>query len=234
MVACHWRSLGRNPPHIANACFVPSFNPYTLWLDRDARPTSAHDAVAAGQVGVVVVPHADEGPGADRPTPSLGLLREVREHLAQRLAATAQLWVSGPEWVVATVTTTVVPARTDEADAVRDRVSSVLAAFLHPLHGGPDGNGWAFAARPRRSQLITTVEAVEGVDHVRSLQVSLRPETPDADRAATLRGLLERPLREIATQTPPDPELVAWLGRALICSGTHTVSVGFDTAAFGT
>jgi len=74
------------------------------------------------------------------------------------------------------------------------------------------------------------VEAIDGVDHVRALRVSLRPETPDADRAAALRAILERPLREIAGQAPPDPALVAWLRRALVCSGTHTVAVAFDTS----
>jgi predicted phage baseplate assembly protein len=208
---------------------VPSFNPFLLWLDPGARATPDHDAVTAGRVGIVVVPRSDPGSGVERPTPSLGLLREVREHVAQRLPATAELWVAGPEWVVATVAVTVVPDRPDRADAVADTVRSVLATFLHPLHGGPGGTGWAFAARPRRSQLIAQVEAVDGVDHVRSLQVSLRPETPDLDRAATLRGLLERPLREIAGQAPPEPVDAAWLKRALVCSGVHTVSVAFDT-----
>ena len=48
-----------------------------------------------------------------------------------------------------------------------------------------------------------------------------------SDRQA-LRGLLERPLREIAGQAPPDPELLAWLRRALVYSGPHTVAVAFD------
>jgi len=217
-------------PDVARAvAIVPAFNPYLLWLDPGARGTSAHDAVTAGRVGIVVVPRADPGSGVERPTPSLGLLGEVRDHVAARLPATAELWVAGPEWVVATVTVTVVPERPDLADAVADRVRSVLATFLHPLHGGADGTGWAFAARPRRSQLLAVAEGIDGVDHVRSLQVALRPETPDLDRAAALRGLLERPLREIAGQAPPDPVDAAWLKRALVCSGAHAVSVAFDT-----
>jgi predicted phage baseplate assembly protein len=216
-------------PDVARAvAVVPAFNPYNLWLGRGEAATPDHAAAATGRVGVVVVPHADPHSAAARPTPDLGLLREVRDYLVQRLPATADLWVAGPEWIVATVATTVVPTRPDQGDAVIDRVRSGLAAFLEPLSGGHDGSGWAFAAQPRRSQLIAIVEGVDGVDHVRSLQVSLRPETPDADRATALRTLLERPLREIAVQTPPDPELVAWLGRALVCSGSHSVTVAFD------
>ena len=40
------------------------------------------------------------------------------------LPATAELWVAGPEWVVASVAVTVVPARVDQADAVADGVRS--------------------------------------------------------------------------------------------------------------
>ena len=109
-------------PDVARAvAIVPSFNPFMLWLDPgapDRRPTTTPST--AGRVGIVVVPRADPGSGVERPTPSLGLLREVREHVAQRLPATAELWVAGPEWVVATVAVTVVPDRPDRADAVAD------------------------------------------------------------------------------------------------------------------
>lgn len=210
---------------VARAVAVgPSFNPYTLWPGSSGADPDAYAAVAAGRVGVVIVPATD----AARPTPDVGLLREVREYLASRLPATAQLWVAGPEWITVTVTATVVPVRPDRAEEAAAAARAALAGFLHPLAGGPDGTGWAFAARPRRSALIAVVERVSAVDHVRSLSVALAPETADPDRAAGLRALLERPLRELAGQRPPDPELVGWLARALVCSGPHTVTVAFD------
>jgi predicted phage baseplate assembly protein len=212
-------------PDVARAvAIVPSFNPYSLWLDPGGVPTADHQAVAAGTVGVVVVPRTD----AERPTPDLGLLRVVREHLARRLPATAGLWVAGPEWIAVTVDVTVVPLRTQDGDAVTERVRAALAAFLHPLHGGPGGAGWAFAGRPRHSQVVAVVEAVDGVDHVRSLGVSFQPQITDDVGQTDLRRLLERPVRQIAGKTPPDPKLVAWLRRALVFSGPHTVAVAFD------
>jgi Baseplate J-like protein len=212
-------------PDVARAvAIVPSFNPYTLWLDPGGAATVDHQNVAAGRVGLIVVPRS----GATRPAPDLGLLREVRAYLARRLPVTADLWVAGPEWVAVTVDAVVVPVRVDDGDAVAAAVRAALAGFLHPLTGGAGGGGWAFGGRPRRSELIALVEAVEGVDHVRSLVVSFRPETEDVDQQPKLRAVLERPLREIAGQTPPAPELLAWLRRALVYSGPHTVAVAFD------
>jgi predicted phage baseplate assembly protein len=216
-------------PAVARAVAIgPTFSPYTLWPGSGAAGAEAYAAAAAGRVGVVVVPHADPVTGPARPTPDVGLLREVREHLARRLPATAQLWVAGPEWITVSVAATVVAVGPDRADAAAIATRAALTSFLHPLAGGPDGTGWAFADRPRRSALIALVERLADVDHVRSLSVALHPETADPDRAVELRDLLERPLRDLAGQAPPDPELVGWLGRALVCSGAHTVTAAFD------
>ena len=90
---------------------------------------------------MIIVPNE---PGSARPTPSLVLLREVQEYLEERCPPTADLWVAGPEWVEVTVTATVVATSAEEAGLVGDRARTVLESFLHPLTGGPDGQGWAF------------------------------------------------------------------------------------------
>jgi hypothetical protein len=133
--------------------------------------------------------------------------------------------VAGPEWVAVTVTATVVPTSFEEADAVGDRVSTGLERFLHPLTGGPDGQGWAFGRKPHGSDLSTLIEAVEGVDHVRALAMSLQPETADADRRLALRRMLERRLTETSDQPERERDLQRWLDRALVYSGRHEISV---------
>jgi hypothetical protein len=201
---------------------VPTFSPYNLWLDpRAPTPTPEHAAADAGRMGVIVVPNA----AAARPTPSLGLLRRVQAHLQERCPPTADLWVAGPEWIAVTVEATVVPTSFEEADAVRDRVSSALERFLHPLTGGPDGQGWAFGRKPHGSDLSALVEAVEGVDHVRALSVSLQPETGDVTHRRELQGMLRRKLTETSDQPERERDLQRWLDRALVYSGRHEISV---------
>jgi hypothetical protein len=203
------------------AAITPMFNPSDLWLDRSSPALREGHAVDAGRVGVIVVP-ADP---AARPTPSVGLLRTVHAYLAARCPATADLWVAGPEWIAATVTATVVPAAPELADAVGDRVLAEVERFLHPLTGGPDGQGWAFGRKPHRSGLIALVEAVEGVDSVTTLDVDLRPETDDLDRLDELRRLLNRRLGQAADPTDVERDPRRWLERALVYSGRHEITV---------
>jgi Baseplate J-like protein len=209
-------------PEVARAAaIVPTFNPYNLWLEPQAPPTDEHGEADAGRMGVLVVPNAT----AARPTPTLGLLRQVRSYLEERCPATADLWVAGPEWIKVTVTATVVPTSLESADAVGDRVRTALDGFLHPLTGGPAGEGWAFGRTPHRSDLFSLVEAVEGVDHARSLEVTLEPETGDVDRRTELRALLRRPLREAGGQPELERDLRRWLDRALVYPGGHDIDV---------
>ncbi|HEX2094585.1 MAG TPA: hypothetical protein VHG28_19425, partial [Longimicrobiaceae bacterium] len=61
------------------------------------------------------------------------------------------------------------------AAGVQASLPARLAAFLHPLTGGPRGTGWPLGRRPHRSDLYAVVEAVPGVDHVRRLEVRATP-----------------------------------------------------------
>jgi hypothetical protein len=46
-----------------------------------------------------------------------------------------------------------------------------LAAFLHPLTGGPDGTGWEFGRDVYASEVCQFLERVPGVDYVKSLRL---------------------------------------------------------------
>jgi predicted phage baseplate assembly protein len=204
------------------AAIVPAFSPYNLWLDPKAPvPAPEHAATDAGRMGVIVVPNT----AAARPAPSLGLLRRVQAHLQERCPPTADLWVAGPEWIAVTVAATVVPTSFEEADAVGDRARTAVERFLHPLTGGPDGQGWAFGRRPHHSDLSALLEKVRGVDHIRSLSVTLQPETADAIRRRQLQTMLERRLTETSDQPERERDLRRWLDRALVYSGRHELRV---------
>ena len=204
------------------AAVVPrSSDPTNLWLAQEApMPREGHLQVAAGRVGVIIVPAGEER----RPTPSLGLLRQVHDHLRARTPATAEVWVAGPEWIRVTVTARVVPRSPLDADAVRTRVRTAVERFLHPLTGGAGGEGWAFGRKPHRSELFAVVEAVAGVDHVRSLAVVTTPES--STLAPRLEAVLDRSLTELRETTAAD--LQRWLARALVYSGDHDIAVALE------
>lgn len=120
-----------------------------------------------GRVLVVIVPRSQEA----RPAPSVELLNHVGDYLRSRSAPAFDLHVVGPGWVRVDVAAEVVPRSLEQAADVESAIRARLAQFLHPLHGGVDGGGWPFGRRPHRSDLYAVIEAVEGVDHVRALDV---------------------------------------------------------------
>jgi predicted phage baseplate assembly protein len=207
-------------PEVARAKALPAgpFEPLDLWLDAGQPATPAHLAVADGRVGVVVVP----GDDTSRPTPSLGLIRLVQQHLLDRCPAGAGIWVAGPEWIRVTVTATAIPLWAEQADPVRGRLQAALDRYLHPLTGGPDGQGWAFGRKPHRSDLFAVAEAVQGVDHLRSLTVRYEPQSQNlGDR---LTAALNRSLAGSGLE-PLSPDLRRWLDRALVFSGEHRLTM---------
>jgi Baseplate J-like protein len=210
------------------AVLVPEFNPLRLWLDPDApAPADAHAAVAAGDVGVIVVPVAVD-PADTRPTPSLRLLRRVRAYLTDRCPPAMRLWTAGPEWVAVEVAVAVAPVSLAAADGLAGRVRDTLARYLHPLTGGPRGQGWAFGRKPHRSELLALVERVDGVDHADELAITLDPLTGDPELRADLAALLAVPLGQPVPKPDREPDLRRWLGRSLVCPGTPEITVTLD------
>jgi len=122
-----------------------------------------------GWVTLVIIPRTAD----PRPLPSFGLREDVRKFVGDRapadLIAADHLYVTGPNYVAVDVTATIVPLDAAAAGAVESDARSALQTFLHPLRGGPEGQGWD----PGRSVFVSDVANVlarlEGVDYVREL-----------------------------------------------------------------
>jgi hypothetical protein len=144
--------------------------------------TEADGVRGAGWVTLVVVPRS-EGP---RPMPTFGLREEVRRFVGERAPAGAvagrRLVVTGPEYRAVGVDATIVAVEPSESAAVKQRALDALAAFLHPLTGGPDGAGWQPGRPVFLSDVATVLEGCRGVDHVREVTLLL-DETPQGEHA---------------------------------------------------
>ncbi|MEF8855865.1 MAG: putative baseplate assembly protein, partial [Haloplanus sp.] len=125
-----------------------------------------------GWVTLLIVPD-DQRP---KPVPSVGLKRDVEEAVAARapasLVARDRIVVRGPSYVAAGVDATVVAGDVRSVSALEERIDEALAAFFHPLTGGPESEGWAFGELPDLSTLFALIEGVDGVDHVSSLSTT--------------------------------------------------------------
>jgi hypothetical protein len=58
-----------------------------------------------------------------------------------------------------------------EAGDVDTAARAELAAFLHPLFGGPSGNGWDLGRSVYLSDVAAALERVDGLDFVSDLEL---------------------------------------------------------------
>ncbi|WP_253738341.1 baseplate J/gp47 family protein [Halohasta salina] len=172
----------------------------------DCRPElDAGVGGTGGGLTLLVVPDADR----DRPVASMALQQQVREAVTAAAPTTltagdGSITVRPPRFAAVSVDATVRSAGTDSRSALTAAVESALAAFLHPLTGGPDSEGWPIGDRPTVDALASVVESVPGVDRVAELSATV---TVDDDRYR---------LGAAARSLPAD---------GLICDGSHEITV---------
>jgi hypothetical protein len=156
-------------PGVARALCIPLVN---LKLDPGAeRPRP-------GAVSLIIVPVSNNR----TPQPTIELLDRVGDYLEQYKAAGVELVLVGPEHVEISVTADVGLASLEHVSALEMEIQSSLSRFLHPLYGGFHGKGWDFGREPHRSDLISRLQSLPGVDHVRRLVVRKVEERPGASR----------------------------------------------------
>jgi predicted phage baseplate assembly protein len=120
-----------------------------------------------GSVTLLLVPESEE----PRPRPSQQLIRQVRDELLARSLSILklQIFVIPPTYIDVRVRAEVIPVVPEEASVVEGRIENRLRTFLHPVQGGPEGQGWEFGRNVYISEIYQVIEDVEGVDVVLSL-----------------------------------------------------------------
>ncbi len=170
--------LVRGPQHLRNRDRAVA--PLDVeWLAREASPAVARARclpitgptghAERGWITVVVVPFAVE----PMPSPSPELRRDVLEHLAARVPATvaSRVRVVNAEFVAVGVRAEIVPVESASAAALEEALRKKLNDFLHPVSGGPRGNGWEFGETVHLSQIAALIEGTAGVDYARTLSL---------------------------------------------------------------
>ena len=139
-----------------------------------------------GWVTLVIVPKT-----LDRqPWPSFGLREEVRRFVEGRCPAEiagGQVYVTGPSYQLVGIEATIVSRDPDEAGIVEHRARAALEGFLHPLGGGPGGQGWRPGEGIYLADVAAALEAVEGVDYVKELALKV-DGARQHDRVAVAAG----------------------------------------------
>ena len=125
-----------------------------------------------GWVTLLIIPQSQE----PRPMPSFGLRDEVRGYVAQRapgdVASANRIEVVGPNYFPVDVDAAVAPKDLKFAGTVEQAARTALEEFLHPLRGGPDGQGWDLGRGVYLSDVAAVLGSVVGVDYVERLSLS--------------------------------------------------------------
>jgi predicted phage baseplate assembly protein len=161
-------------PAVARTKCIPLLNLLKNPLEAPNAP--GQPPKAPGEVSVIIVPRSTD----TKPLPSLELMTRVQNYLEANSLPTVNISVVGPLYISVNVTTEIALTSLEGASAVEQAVEQKLANFLHPLTGGLDGTGWAFGREPYRSDFYALIEAIPGVDHVRSLDVKEIEDQPGA------------------------------------------------------
>ncbi len=132
-----------------------------------------------GTVSLIIVPHSIEAKSA----PSVELIGRVQEFIGRKQNPLADLIVTGPKYLGINVEVDVAPVSFDGAGEIKLDIARTISSYLHPLTGGMDGNGWDFGRYPHESNLYALIEALPGVDHVKSLKLTPAKESEDVKKA---------------------------------------------------
>lgn len=161
-------------PRVGRAWVVPlDFDPFMIHADPLALPRS-------NTVQVIVVPR-DLSRG---PLPEPALLADVAAYLRARAPAGVEVDCAPPTVLRLFVTTRLIAAGDIEPSA-----RAALTAFLDPLRGGPDGQGFAPGSVPRPSDLVRALVRVPGLRAVASLELAIKDHN-DIDRDPGTTDLL--------------------------------------------
>ncbi|HEX8224030.1 MAG TPA: putative baseplate assembly protein [Allosphingosinicella sp.] len=123
-----------------------------------------------GSVTVIVVP---DGDGA-APMPSATTLATVAARLDETRLVTTEVHVAPPTYNSVSIEADILIRRTASPDSVRTELEARLNAFLHPLTGGSDGEGWPFGGAIYFSDLYRLVIETPDVVRIVDGQIGIR------------------------------------------------------------
>lgn len=132
--------------------------------------------VPPGVVRVLLVPALDGSVTVPRPLQlkvPARIRQEVESYLDERRLLTTVLEVGEPEYLFVSTDITLVANPQMDPERVRNSVRERLNAYIHPLTGGPNGDGWPFLRPLRLSDIYATVQSATGVAFLLDVKMSV-------------------------------------------------------------
>ncbi len=170
--------LKQRAPHVIKSGYraVTKDDFEALTLQSSSSIARAHclpSTQSEGEVTVILIPKFDEKKSnySQRLIPSKELIRRVKAFLDLRRLITVKVHVEPPKYREISVSLEVIRKSTGASERLKKDIEFSLRKFLHPLHGGRDGQGWQFGRSVYKVDLYHTVEQISGVDFVDNIVI---------------------------------------------------------------
>ncbi|MFZ2162579.1 MAG: putative baseplate assembly protein [Sideroxyarcus sp.] len=123
----------------------------------------------SGSTTVVVLPFCPE----QRPEPTAAMCATVQRYLERRRVLTNEIHVVKPHYTTVGVGACLYARPEVDPKALVRRALSALQQFFHPLHGGPEGQGWPIGRAVYRTELLALLNDLDGVMYVEDMTLSV-------------------------------------------------------------
>jgi hypothetical protein len=134
-------------------------------------PTVRH-APAPAHVSLVVVPEPAPDPAGENPEPTAELRAALWTFLDARRALTTRHHVVGPDYLPVEIAANLALREDAPPNETLEAARQTLAAFFHPLTGGPEQTGWPFGRAVYASEVSAVLERLSLVDYVEDVQLA--------------------------------------------------------------
>jgi predicted phage baseplate assembly protein len=131
--------------------------------------TAGEDDVNAGSLRVLVVPAAPQVEGRiefGELVPDEETLRRIAERLDEVRLIGTRVSVEPPSYRGVTVVARIVARPRADVERIRVEALEALYAYLNPISGGPDGDGWPFGRTVQAGEVFGLMQRIRGVDMV--------------------------------------------------------------------
>ena len=103
--------------------------------------------------------------------PSEALVRRISQCLDQRRCLGARISVEPPFYQGVTVIAKIKARPRTVPQALQSRAVEALYAYLDPVRGGPDGDGWPFGRPVQSGEIYAVLQRLSGVDRLELVRV---------------------------------------------------------------
>ncbi|HEV2368599.1 MAG TPA: baseplate J/gp47 family protein, partial [Acidimicrobiales bacterium] len=139
------------------------------------RAVPATTAEDAGGVRVLMVPAAADDETGRLPfeqlIPPTDMLETVAAYLDRRRTIGARVVVEPPAYQGVTVVAVLRPRSWVDPARLQTAATRELFHYLHPLSGGPDGDGWPFGRPVHMGEIFSVLQALHGTELVEDVRL---------------------------------------------------------------